>query len=362
MFYQVGDQRFTNKFLAAQYAVDQRSKLHFNMYDLAFDLCDWTREPDLSWDQLLDIRAHQIAAKNKPIVLNFSGGTDSYTMYRVFERNRIHIDILYVRLHAGQSEDKRFREVYDFLNQGLYDPLTKIVLDRDSVNSFRRSYFSPYWIFETGIRFQWGIRSGDTASEQYLAELLDTTDFVSVIGLEKPRLKFQDGQVYSYQDDENYGRIMANPTLDCFFISPDLPELHVKQSYMLLNYIRSLVPQATSAADLESFNNVHSAYHHDWLDYSIRGCGRFGDINQSSKQHIGNHGLKLILPTNNQGTLYSGRNRDWWTTLSGDIAQKNYLEGIMMVAQSDAGRLLLQNPKNFYWVRQFQSKPYALIF
>lgn len=362
MFYQVGDRCFTNKFLAAQHAVENNLEVRFNMYGSVFDHCDWSREPDLSWDQLLDIRAHQIAAKNKPIVLNFSGGTDSYTVYKVFERNNIHIDVLNVRLHPGEWENNRFRQVYEFLNQGIYDPLTRIVTKTDSADTYRDMYSNPYWIFEKGTRYHWGaIGNGDHIAEKYLSQVLGTDDFISIIGLEKPRILFRNNRVYSIQDDENYPRVMANRTLDCFYISPDLPELHVKQSYMLLNYIKSLNPNAACPDDLEEFNNMHNPNKFDWLDYSIKGCGRFGDINMSSIQHQANYAQQIIMPNLGATLAYQGRNSDWWNALQGDVAQKNYLAGLMLVADSDTGRFLLNQHDNFYSMKQFPTG-YEMVF
>ena len=356
MFYQVGNQRVTNKFLAAQHAVEQGLELHFNLYDSAFNRCDWSQEPDVSWDHLLDMRAHQIAAKNKPIVLNFSGGTDSYTVYKVFERNKIHIDILNVRLHPGEWENRRFQQVYEFLNQGIYDPLTRIVTRTDSEDTYRDMYSNPYWIFEKGTRYHWGaIGNGDHIAEKYLSQVLGTDDYISIIGLEKPRILFWNNAVYSIQDDENYPRVMANSTLDCFYISPDLPELHVKQSYMLLNYIKSMKPGATCPDNLMEFNNLHNPRQFNWLDYSIKGCGRFGDINMSSIQHQANYAQRIIIPTLGEKLSYTGRNSDWWNTLEGDRSHKNYIEGLMLVAQSDTGKFLLNQPDNFYSLKQFRS-------
>lgn len=357
MFYQVGGRQFTNKFLAAQYAVENKLQVHFNMYDSVFNQCDWSQEPDLSWNQLLDIRAHQIAAKNKPIVLNFSGGTDSYTIYKVFERNNIHIDILNVRLHPGDWENNRFKQVYEFLDQGIYDPLTRIVTRTDSVDTYREMYSNPYWIFEKGSRYYWGqIGNGDHIAETYLSQILGTTDFISILGLEKPRILFENNRVYSVQDDENYPRVMSNGTLDCFYISPDLPELHIKQSYMLLNYIKSLKPSASCPNDLLEFNRFHNPWDFDWLDYSIKACGRFGDINMSPFQHQANAHQHLIIPAEGNDIAHGGRNHDWWNTLAGDQSQKNYIEGMMLVAQSEAGRFLLNQPNNFYSMKQFSSR------
>ena len=85
-------------------------------------------------------------------------------------------------------------------------------------------------------------------------------------------------------------------------------------------------------------------------------------LNQSHLQHIGNLRQTMIIPTLGDPTSYHGRNYDWWDTLQGDIAQKNYLEGLMMVAQSEAGRSLLWNQNNFYSMKQFRSKHYAMTF
>jgi len=362
MFYQVGDQRFTNKFLAVDHAIKSDQHVYFNLYDSAFDRCDWSRDPELTWDQLLDMRARQIAAKNRPIVLNFSGGTDSYTIYRVFERNRIHIDVLYIRLFADE-EDQRFKQVYELLDRGLYDPTTKIVTIRDTKEAFRTAYNNPYWILENGVRIQWGtFGNGDIVGENNIRNAIGTDDYISVIGLEKPRLKFENDRVYSFQGDNNYGRVMEYNNIDCFYISPDLPELHVKQSYMLLNYIKSLKPAAAGPGDLNEFNNVHYPRHHPWLDYSILGCGRYGDLNRSDLQQLGNTFYSLQLPTQQETLKYSGRNMKWWTSLADDVSRKNYLQGIMMVADSDIGKSLMQHSDNFYHVNSLTSRPYELTF
>ena len=80
MHYQVGDQIFLNKFRAANHAQHTNQTVKFILFDSALDSVDWTVEPAQDWDTLLDIRAHQVAAKakaqDKPIVLHFSGGTD----------------------------------------------------------------------------------------------------------------------------------------------------------------------------------------------------------------------------------------------------------------------------------------------
>jgi hypothetical protein len=360
MYYSVGNRTFTNKFLAGSYAGKNNTPMHFNMYESAFDRADWTKEPTESWDYLLDIRAQQIAAKGLPIVLNFSGGTDSLTIYEVFKRNNIHIDIIYTRARVGVNDRSSYSPVYEFLNKGIYDKTTKVVIREDSEELFNELYPNKDWIWDTAQRYQFAMAQ---ESFEYASRALGTDNFISIIGLEKPRLEFTDTGVYSYQDDENYVRPMNDSTLDCFYISPDLPKLHVKQSYMLLNYIKSLAPNS-STSDLKKFNTVHQPLKFNWFDYSINGCGRYGDLNDSANQHAGNALSKFIIPQQEQftGTEYQGRGSDWYASLSGTLAFKNYTQGLLNVVKDSAGKFLQLNPGNFYSIRQFRSKYYQLNF
>ena len=88
MNYVVGTEIFTNKYLAFANSKKTGNPIRFALYEEAFDKASWDVEPNLSWDSMLDIRAQQLADKKKPIVLGFSGGTDSYTVYDVFKRNK----------------------------------------------------------------------------------------------------------------------------------------------------------------------------------------------------------------------------------------------------------------------------------
>ena len=102
----VNGERTSSQFDAWRAASKLGTMPHFYFYETEFDALDWTKEPTETWDQLLDRRAQQIAAKGKPIVLNFSGGTDSYTIYKVFERNNIHIDEIIIRVGFKNPTDR----------------------------------------------------------------------------------------------------------------------------------------------------------------------------------------------------------------------------------------------------------------
>jgi hypothetical protein len=363
MHYQVKDKQFNNKFLAATEASKVGTDIHFDLYEEAFDKVSWAKEPDLTWDTLLDMRARQIEARGIPIVFHFSGGTDSYTIYKVFERNNIHIDMVYTR--AWDTERENQQQVFELTHNNFYDKTTKVVV-RDGTSAIRDdAYLDPDWIWTKGYRYQYGIVcTGDEEANDHAAKILGTDNFISILGFEKPRLHFDETGVYSYQDDENYVRTMTDPRLDCFYISPELPELHVKQSYMLLNYIKRLRPYATHTNQLTAFNKIHVPSKFNWLDYSLTGCGRFGDINMSDTSHLSMENTKLYIPSrqNAMSLDYQGRAKPWFESFSGTVGFKNYVSGILNVANDTAGKYLMQDPNNFYSMRQFRSKHYKLTF
>ena len=366
----MGDQQFKNKFGAAYHAVRINKTIHFNMYEKEFDQTDWSKEPDLTWNQLLDIRAQQIAAKNKPIVLNFSGGTDSYTIYQVFKRNNIHIDVLYLRRRKTDLDYTINQGVLDFLENDVEDKTTKILIREDSAKIFEQAYTSSNWLFDHGAsRFEFGLGfGGDAFGDAYLTKELGTDDFISVNGLDKPMLTFDWHGVYSYQTDRNFIRLVGNKTAESFYVTPELPELHVKQSYLLLNYVRKLRPSATPRDlknDPRNFNEMSNPNYYNWHEYSILGCGRFGDLSTNSEwQHRAWSTISLQL--NNKGLIdknsHQGAGQNWFQSLAGTRTWNNYTQGIMNMYSDPAGRILFPDPNNLYKLRYFNSKFYKLDF
>ena len=367
MYYEVGPTatRFTNKFLAAHHAGSNNLGIRFNLYEDAFDSVDWSKDPALSWNQLLDVRARQIEAKNKPIVLFFSGGTDSYTIYKVFERNHIKLDAIYLRKRPDHVEGT-YDQVHKLFSEGLYDSSTQILIDNEYNTALDRAYNSPDWLWDVNARQIFGILAPDRYSHNFISSALGgKDDFISVVGYEKPRLKITKNAVYSYQDDDNYNKLMALPGIDCFYISPDLPELHVKQSNMLLNYIKSNGQPNALPKDLLHYNDIHTGCF-DWLGYSIDACGRFGDLNRSDIQHQGNQGTSMIVPVSGKfnGSEVSGRPAKWFQDLykTNRDTFNNFTNGYMSVLNDTAGKFLLQDPKNVFNLRHFGSKHYRLTF
>jgi len=371
MYYEVGPEStiFTNKFFAAHYAASKNlsiEDIHFNLYESAFDSVDWSKDPELSWDQLLDMRARQIAAKNKPIVLYFSGGTDSYTIYKVFERNQIPLAAIYLRIRPDSAEGT-WNKVYELFNSGLYNNSTKLIIDDDHAKSLASAYNSPDWLWNNGMRQIFGIIGPDKYTYDYVRATLGRDDLISVVGLEKPRLRITQDAVYSYQDDDNYNRLMNFPGIDCFYISPDLPELHVKQSYMMLNYIKSQCLGSTSPKDIQHYENLHyTADFPNWYEYSIKASGRFGDLARSDLQHCANDRTQFFLPKSGKfdGSEMVGRPARWFRDLykTDKTTFDNFTNGYMSLMTDPAGKFLCVDPTNAFNLKHYYSRYYQMTF
>jgi hypothetical protein len=363
MHYSVGDQTFFNKFQAVSHALKHGLEVKFDMYESAFDQCDWSSEPVETWDQLLDIRANQIAAKNKPIVMYFSGGTDSWTMYKVFERNRIHIDVMYLRRRRGDADNMINERVFELLNGGLYDPTTRVIIREDEDEFYDQAYDSEDWIWTKQIRHEFTIGfTGDAETQRYLAQQLGTDDFVAVTGFEKARLFFDQFRVHSFLPDFIFNRLMGIDNLECFYITPDLPKLHVKQSYLMLNWIQQKNP-GFGPRDLMAYNEFSNPDKFSWDDYATAN-GRFGEIAVSGALHSAWQNMKLVLPKRGgiYGSEHVGPGAHWFQSKLGTRTLDNFVKGIQSFANDPVGQYLLTDPENLYKIKPFNSKPYRLTF
>jgi hypothetical protein len=362
-FYRVGNKKFFNKFLAFAESKRSRIPLTFDLFEETFDRADWTHEPATPWEELLDIRARQIAALNRPIVLGFSGGTDSLTIYNVFKRNNIKISTLFVRIKKNSKKEAiLYKDVIPFVEREKQIHKFDVIYTDDTVDLYNAIYSTPDWaLSDLPVRVQFSVAIGFASIEELpsYAPSLDT-NFIFVLGSEKPRIKIINGQFYSYQQDNAFIGY-DDPRHDYFYISPDLPELHIKQSYMLARFI--IDESNRTGRPLEYYNSIHNTVEFDYLRYSLIGCGRHGDLANSDKQKILNRTSRLIVPDNDINRyIYCGRSDD--VLQAGVLDNKsyatNYFKGIMNLKTDSVFKELFTSKENYYSVRDIDSKYYKL--
>lgn len=361
--FRVGNTRIRNKMQA--WAEHKRTGLpvSFDLYESAFDAVDWSQEPALTWNQLLDLRAHQIAALNRPIVIGYSGGTDSYTIYEVFKRNNIKIAAVFVRSRVGWEFDVSFRAPLAYMESESKTYGFKLHEEKEHNSWYEAFYDSPDWIWSDHnlkIQFSNGFQLNPDLDR--IAPGLVSSDYVYVNGLDKPRLRIKHGRFCTYQSHVTWSSVSGNERCEPFYMHWRMPELHVKQSYMLARYVM----QHALAHDrpLESYVNVHRPDCHDYHGYAFDGCGRFGEWTQSATQKMINIKSKMLLPKNKDlsEARFSGRSQDWFQSglARGESFAVNHVKGLLAL-RADPLFSELHDDSNLYATHmQAESKHYEL--
>jgi len=361
-FYQVGDRVYHNKYLAWRAGLETAQSIRWNFFQQAFDQADWSREPTTSWPDLLDMRAKQIAEMGKPIVLAFSGGSDSLTVYHTFRRCHVPITAVYILVRRIPGDP--YRAPVEFMhNESKAHGFTVIVGNDDDV-AYDRIYDRDDWFTKNANHNVIFGHANDVLLHDDLNPELSaiSTDYVYVTGLEKPKLAYKNNRFVSYQSDFTF-QGHSDPRVEYFFTSPDLPELHIKQSYMAARWIYRLHKKIGQSLDIE-IRESDIITKGLYLDYAINGCGLVGDINDSAAQkytsilqHLtwnDNQSIDQIKVAGNHKIMleWGIQNKKPWAI--------RYLNGLQYLKNDASTVEMFHSGNDLYRVYRIHSKPYAL--
>ena len=244
----VGENRYYNQFETWQAVTRTSQTAKFCLYDDEFNSVDWTQDPAESWDELLRIRCLQLRHKYKNLALLYSGGRDSHCILRTFIKNKIPLDEIimadYVQNPVRTQEYKTWiRPLAEKYKQ--HNPQVKITTITVDVDDYKKFYGETWSERPTATLINGLFQPSDyTWLIDQKCKITNSNTGI-VCGLEKPELLLKDNKVYSITTDRPFMHFFHNQNLmEFFYISPDLPDLHVKQSWLSLNYLASHYPTA----------------------------------------------------------------------------------------------------------------------
>jgi len=338
--YKVGDQKYINRHRA--WIEHHRTGLavEFDLYESVFDCSDWSTEPSQSWDELLDARARQIESLGRPIVLGYSGGTDSHTIYQVFRRLDIKIAAVVIRTRKGWEYELSFRPAIEFMQkQSDQHGFALCVLDEDA-KYYENFYANSEWIWDNkNYSNRFGHNTQLSSDLDRLCPGLVNEDYVYINGLEKPKIKILNGKFHSFQNGITWCGIGDDLRSQSFYVTPYMPELHIKQSYMVARFIVEMA--RSRQRPITDFLNLHT-WLHDYYTYAIDACGRFGELVHTPIQKIMVRDSKIFLPNNShwQRALYKGRSEGFFMEgiRRGDAYAHNYINGLLEIKSQPALR------------------------
>lgn len=258
-YYVVGEQKTYNKNQAIAWANGDLSKIYLYWLDEVWDNIDLSVRPTASWSDLMKQRCQQIRDKSTEFVISYSAGYDSQTILDHCIANNILVDELQTNrktyiLHPEAEEAVKLAE----LAKNQHYPKLKISMVDIDIDYMSNIYKQnkDNWLFmpdTSEIIFTKQYRSNLINRHPGFAKKLEIIGRTVVEGHEKPRVLIQNNQWVMSMPDSLMGLTM-NTAFENFYISRELPELHIKQLWMMIDWLESI--PVDSVQELEAF--LHS--------------------------------------------------------------------------------------------------------
>lgn len=288
-YYRVGEAKFANAILAWQEINSLRQTGKLTTFELVLDngrlsQYDWTLPPPKGIRELEEDQARKLRADHKYLRLLYSGGSDSFSVADAFLRARQPIDEFVVyewKTMGAACIDATFNTKMKVqwlieLHEKYAMPVTKIsivTVDQQVHDSF----FQKNWFLEHA-----GHAGTESFNVNHVADMADlcplppgVTDYMDILGMEKPRVFADDNQVWFQMNDKNtlYGARIDRPA-HWFYLSADHPELIAAQCRGTIQMANSLFPNMPLGQALKVLQNNKNFYH-EWCLSVGRQTSRF---------------------------------------------------------------------------------------
>jgi hypothetical protein len=273
--YRVNRQHYNNVYLALHECWKNNAQLEFNCNDELFDQFNWNVEPEASFELLMETHARNLRDRYERLILLWSGGTDSHTIYNVFRRNRIHLDEIIIKASAHSAG---FPEInHEWLQKNHWDPST-IITRYDDHDTQLRAMDVPDedWVWrDKGDLLKYGMTSSGDGVKFLCEKNHSGHTWTAIAGYEKPRLIYRQGRWYSRQLDMVLRPTMGHDYITHFFLEP---LIHIKQSHMVKRAVKLLIAQNKLPLYdndwAEAKWNKDAQGYHDWCN----ACGRHNEV------------------------------------------------------------------------------------
>lgn len=342
VFYKVGLKIFTNKLLALRESMLSGNFPEFHYCTSSFENVNWSTKIPLSFDALCDIRAHQLRNQHDHLVLAYSGGTDSQTIWETFKRNKIHIDDIVVSYYSKGTDCFKQSMPYDavsWLRKNHYDSTTNIISVDRSDNVHKTYFSSENWILDDPVN-AFSRYEATMSKNSFWLEVdkkYANKNYCKLVGYEKPCVRLENKKWYGYfLDVANYNLMIGDHQLEPFFSAATFPELHIKQSQMLKDYVEHKFRLMKMCPDFWD-SRFDADGNQPLLGYNelAQSCGRSHEIfhNLKSVQKTASRNYWTLSPDPNKIKIVSDADV---VGLVEDLQQKNpyalnYIKGIYSI-------------------------------
>jgi hypothetical protein len=224
--------------------------VRYYFYDHVYNKCDWTYNSIVDLNTFYVERAVQLRNKYDYLVMLYSGGSDSSNALKTFLYNNIKLDeVAYwytsynedsnitnlELIHAASNILERVRDEYGI-------PVRKL----DERQHFISAIKDSDWVLSaepTLVAAQLSKQSLLNSCKDWLKLSENGKRIGLILGLEKPRIFYDNGWFASFLDVAHGWNNEINHlkkqhyTIESFYMTPDKPDITIKQCHVLKNYI-----------------------------------------------------------------------------------------------------------------------------
>lgn len=258
-YYKVGEEKFMSKAVAAVKATELRLPMTWHYHDDIFAKVKPTGQVDLK--ELYKQRALQLRDKYDYLILNFSGGSDSWTVLNTFLENNIKLDHVFVRWPKS-AMDKGFytpnnqdRSAFNFVSEwdftikkdlewlAQYHPEIKIEVG-DWLENLNEKYFNDDLFHKTmNDNFMSNVLRNHLGSQAEKLLVDKGLKVASIYGVDKPWVVINENKCFFHFMDGAPATCppqAINPHgTEYFYWSPDMPEVAVEQAYKVYQWYKT---------------------------------------------------------------------------------------------------------------------------
>jgi hypothetical protein len=269
-YYLVGNEIITNKVKALERATQTGVHPSWHFHDNVYSKLNWEQDSPLDLSILYQLRAKQLREKYDYLVVNFSGGSDSWTVLKAFYDSGTYVDEIFVRwpikaTHGKFQVDPTNRHPSNILSEWeltiipalkeieLWFPKTHITIHDWSDEFFSTVIDDDTWIDKMPEDY---LNPGAIPkfssignNEQNLINLGRSTAVID--GIDKPQFWYIDGKVYCYFLDKlanAHAPELHGRNAEHFYWTPDLPEITLVQARYIFQELKKN-PQYLSMID-----------------------------------------------------------------------------------------------------------------
>ena len=310
--YKIGNEILFNKYLALYESFSKKQSINFVCREQQFDAFDWTVEPPQSLDDLMTANALHLRQKYERLILGWSGGTDSHTIYNIFKKNKIHIDEIIIKTSPHLAYQPKYAATW--LRKNHYSSDT-IISEYDNHDDYYRMIDRPNeeWIWKnSGDIMHSGVNTNGAHTKAFVEKNHSGKNYVYICGLAEPWLLYKNNSYHSCVCDRVMNGVMGHNhefNIEYFFLDP---LLLIKQSHLLKKYIKNIVAnsehtkdpnkvlkmhQETSIDSTHYYNYKKAIGRHDELSHGVSWTQKVAYLSMMNLDLMTQKTYKIILDT-----------------------------------------------------------------